>query len=169
MAKSAKRTDPELWEQVKAEVTAGDKGGNPGEWSARKAQMAVQGYKRRGGGYEGKRRKDNSLKRWTEEEWGTKSGKDSRVTGERYLPKAAREALTDKEYRRTSQKKRRDTAKGRQFSSQPEDVAAKTGQARRASHLEDKTKAELMEEARDRDLAGRSKMNKDELIHALSA
>jgi hypothetical protein len=37
----AKRTDPDLWDKVKAEVTAGDKGGDPGEWSARKAQMAV--------------------------------------------------------------------------------------------------------------------------------
>ncbi len=31
----AVRTNPTLWEQVKAEITAGDKGGDPGEWSAR--------------------------------------------------------------------------------------------------------------------------------------
>lgn len=48
----ARRTDPDLWEAVKAEVTAGDKGGEPGQWSARKAQMAVQFYKGRSGGYD---------------------------------------------------------------------------------------------------------------------
>ena len=50
MAGTARRTDPELWETVKAEVTAGEKGGHAGQWSARKAQFAVQEYKRRGGG-----------------------------------------------------------------------------------------------------------------------
>ena len=53
MGKTAKRSDPELWEAVKAEVTRGAKGGRPGEWSARKAQLAAHLYKARGGGYEG--------------------------------------------------------------------------------------------------------------------
>ncbi len=98
MAGTARRTDPELWETVKAEVTAGEKGGHAGQWSARKAQFAVQEYKRRGGGYEGGKKKDNSLKQWTEEDWGTKSGKKSTDTGERYLPKEARESLSKQEY-----------------------------------------------------------------------
>ena len=42
-----------------------------------------------------KRRSQRSLENWTREKWGTKSGKPSLETGERYLPKAAREALTD--------------------------------------------------------------------------
>ena len=50
-----------------------------------KAQLAVQEYKRRGGGYEGAKTKDNHLRHWQEEEWGTKSGRRSRDTGERYL------------------------------------------------------------------------------------
>ena len=70
-----------------------------------------------------------SLNKWTREDWGTKSGKPStqgeEATGERYLPRKAREALTDKEYARTSAKKRRDTAKGKQFSQQPDDVEEK--------------------------------------------
>ena len=70
-----------------------------------------------------------SLNKWTKEDWGTKSGKPSTqgkdATGERYLPRKAREALTDKEYARTSAKKRRDTAKGKQFSPQPDDVEEK--------------------------------------------
>ena len=70
-----------------------------------------------------------SLNKWTKEDWGTKSGKPSTqgkdATGERYLPRKAREALTDKEYARTSAKKRRDTAKGKQFSQQPDDIEEK--------------------------------------------
>lgn len=81
MASTAKRTDPELWEKVKQEVTAGEKGGHAGQWSARKAQFAVQEYKRRGGGYEGGKKKDNSLRQWTEEDWGTRSGGKSTETG----------------------------------------------------------------------------------------
>jgi hypothetical protein len=53
MGKTPKRSDPKLWEAVKAEVTRGSKGGRPGDWSARKAQLAAHLYKARGGGYEG--------------------------------------------------------------------------------------------------------------------
>tara|TARA_R110000744_G_scaffold82834_2_gene162714 strand:+ start:309 stop:566 length:258 start_codon:yes stop_codon:yes gene_type:complete len=76
-----------------------------------------------------------SLKKWTKEEWGTKSGKPStqgkKATGERYLPKKAREALSSKEYAATSKKKRADTKKGKQHSSQPKKVAAKTKKYRK--------------------------------------
>ncbi len=112
MAESAKKTDPKLWDKVKKEVTKSSKGGKPGQWSARKAQMATSEYKKEGGGYEGKKSDDNHLKQWTEEEWGTKSGKESGKTGERYLPKKAREKLSDSEYKRSTAKKRSDTAKG---------------------------------------------------------
>lgn len=76
-----------------------------------------------------------SLKKWTEEEWGTKSGKPStqgpKATGERYLPKKARQALSAEEYKRTSEKKREDTKKGKQFSRQPEGIAKKTARFRK--------------------------------------
>ena len=130
MAERAKRTDEKLWEKVKARVTKGSKGGDAGEWSARKAQLAVSEYKKAGGGYEGGKSADNSLTQWTKEDWGTKSGKKSGETHERYLPRKAREELSDGEYARTTAAKRRDTAKGKQFSSQPEDVARKTAKAR---------------------------------------
>lgn len=130
MASSARRTDPGLWEEVKAEVTASGKGGREGQWSARKAQFAVQQYKQRGGGYQGDKRADNSLQQWTEEDWGTKSGRTSRESGERYLPKQARAALADEEYARTTRKKREDTARGKQFSAQPEGVRRKTARYR---------------------------------------
>ncbi|UUR09230.1 hypothetical protein [Sphingomonas glaciei] len=165
MSETAEKTDPALWEKVKKRVTAGDKGGDKGEWSARKAQLTVAEYKKAGGGYRGGKDPHNHLAEWTREEWGTKSGKQSGKTGERYLPKKAREALTDTEYKRTTAKKHADTAKGKQFSSQPTDVARKTAAARHG----EPTKAELMAEARKRDIRGRSTMTKSELAKALAA
>jgi hypothetical protein len=165
MGRRAERTDPELWEQVKRQVTEGEKGGRPGQWSARKAQLAVQIYKQAGGGYRGGKGADNSLKRWQEEDWGTKSGGKSGETGERYLPRQAREALSEDEYRRTTAKKRADTAKGRQFSSQPPGIAAKTAQHREGGS--EPTKAQLYKLARERDLPGRSGMSKAELARAV--
>ena len=175
MAGTAKKTDPKLWDKVKGEVTAGDKGGKPDQWSARKAQLAVQEYKKRGGGYEGKKKKDNSLKQWTDEDWGTGSGKESGKTGERYLPKEARENLSKEDYERTTAKKRADTKKGKQFSGQPEDVARKTAPHRKTGgkggrqQADGTTKAQLMNEAKRRDIRGRSKMSKAELEKALNA
>lgn len=72
-----------------------------------------------------------SLKKWTKQKWGTKSGKPSAQTGERYLPKKAREALSSKEYAATTRKKREDTKKGKQHSKQPKKIAAKTRRFRK--------------------------------------
>ena len=166
MAKTADKTDPQLWDKVKQDVTQGDKGGKPGQWSARKAQMATQEYKKEGGGYAGAKSADNHLTQWTKQEWGTKSGAESGATGERYLPKKAREHLSDADYQRTTAKKRADTAKGKQFSAQPKDVAAKTAQDRQAG---DVTRADLLKQAADRGITGRSKMKKAELERALQS
>ena len=165
MAGTAKKTDPKLWDKVKHDVTDGDKGGKPGQWSARKAQMAVQEYKSEGGGYEGKKTADNHLSQWTKEEWGTESGKQSGKTGERYLPKKARESLTEEEYARTTKKKQADSRKGKQFSAQPADVAKKTAGARSGGE----TKAELMAQAARKGIKGRSKMKKADLEKALKS
>ena len=67
-----------------------------------------------------------SLRSWTKQDWGTKSGKKSSETGERYLPKAARDALTPAEYAATTAKKRKDKAAGKQHSKQPKSIARKT-------------------------------------------
>lgn len=165
MASTAKKTDPVLWERIKEQVQAGDKGGEKGEWSARKAQLAVSEYKKAGGGYEGRKDPHNHLVEWEKEDWGTKSGRPSGDTHERYLPKQAREALTDEEYRRSTRKKRADTAKGKQHSAQPSDVAAKSAKYRDGGR--EPSKSDLMKQARARDLPGRSKMSKAELQHAL--
>jgi hypothetical protein len=136
MPKTAEKTDPALWDKVKKDVTEGGKGGEPGKWSARKAQMAVAEYKHEGGGYKGRKTADNHLSQWTREEWDTRSGQPSGETGERYLPKKAREALSPEEYNRTTARKRADRRKGEQFSPQPEDVARKTAAARRDGKAE---------------------------------
>lgn len=82
----------------------------------------------------GKHKTQKALSAWTSEEWGTKSGKNStqgrNATGERYLPKKAREALSDKEYARSTAKKRAAIRKGKQHSKQPDDVAKKTARYR---------------------------------------
>lgn len=76
-----------------------------------------------------------SLKKWTQEDWGTRSGKPStqgpKATGERYLPKAARESLTSAEYAATTRAKREGTRKGRQFVAQPKSIAKKTARHRK--------------------------------------
>jgi hypothetical protein len=190
MAATAEKTDPALWDKVKKHVTKEDKGGKPGQWSARKAQLATSEYKHEGGGYKGRKSEDNHLTQWTKEEWGTKSGKKSGETGERYLPKTARKSLSKSEYDRTTAKKRADSRKGRQFSSQPSDVAKKTA-PHRATGKADGSKAngskangsktdgakprglealprtELMRRAAAKKISGRSRMRKADLVAAL--
>ena len=128
---TAERTDPALWEAVKREVTAGSKGGKPGQWSARKAQLAVALYKQRGGDYWGPKSPRNALAKWTREDWRTRSGEPSLVTGERYLPARAIAALSPQEYAATTRAKREGMRRGEQFVAQPERIAAKTSRYRK--------------------------------------
>ena len=44
-------TKPTMRKRLFNRIKAGDKGGKPGQWSARKAQMLAKQYKGRGGGY----------------------------------------------------------------------------------------------------------------------
>ena len=44
-------TQPEKRKQIFNRIKAGGKGGAPGQWSARKAQMVAKAYKAAGGGY----------------------------------------------------------------------------------------------------------------------
>ena len=46
-------TKPSLRKNIFNRVKAGGKGGAPGQWSARKAQMVAKAYKAKGGGYRG--------------------------------------------------------------------------------------------------------------------
>ena len=44
-------TKPTMRKTLFNRIKAGGKGGNPGQWSARKAQMLATAYKKAGGGY----------------------------------------------------------------------------------------------------------------------
>jgi hypothetical protein len=122
MAKTSneeKYTDPELRERIKEEIKGSDKGGNEGQWSARKSQLLTQEYEKRGGGYKGE--KDESqkdLEKWTAEEWQTQEG-DAQARGgdggtKRYLPKKAWENMSDQEKRETEKRKREGSKQGQQ-------------------------------------------------------
>ena len=115
------RTHPALWERSKRDAIA--KMG--GKFSARAMQLAVRLYKSRGGGYKTRKRQDNSLVRWTAENWGY-VGKPRQS---RYLPQKVRERLTPSEKRRTNLAKRKARS---QWSPQPKDVALKTSRIRKS-------------------------------------
>jgi hypothetical protein len=44
-------TKPGMRKSLFERIKAGGKGGSPGQWSARKAQMLASEYKAKGGGY----------------------------------------------------------------------------------------------------------------------
>lgn len=44
-------TKPGMRKRMFERIKSGGKGGDPGEWSARKAQMLAREYKKAGGGY----------------------------------------------------------------------------------------------------------------------
>ena len=44
-------TKPEMRKRLFNKIKAGSKGGKPGQWSARKAQLLASEYKKKGGGY----------------------------------------------------------------------------------------------------------------------
>lgn len=125
----AKKKDPAKWKRIVASVKAGSKGGDPGEWSARKAQLAVQRYKKSGGSYVGPK-KETSLSKWTKQEWTTSDGKPSEGK-KRYLPKAAWGALSAVEKAATNRAKAKGDKSGKQFVSQPKNIAAKVAKFRK--------------------------------------
>ncbi|KAG0152701.1 hypothetical protein PDIDSM_2506 [Penicillium digitatum] len=124
MPPKEKYSDPELRDEIKKEIHNSDKGGKPGQWSARKAQMMASEYKRRGGSYntakeEGQTESQKHLDNWTKEEWQTKEGsgtarKDDE-SRKRYLPKKAWEKLSEKEKEETEEKKVEESQGGKQF------------------------------------------------------
>ena len=172
---------PELRERLKEEIKASDKGGRPGQWSARKSQLLVQEYEKQGGGYLGARTDEQrSLEHWTEQDWQTREG-SAEATGEgeggstrRYLPKRAWELLSEEEKRATDRKKQQEGGQDRQFV--PNTPAARAARAYvdrgdasglSEAQLRRLTKGELYEQARALDIPGRSKMDRDELAAAI--
>lgn len=111
-------TKPELRERIKDRIMAGSKGGKPGQWSARKAQLLALEYKKAGGGYSGgKTKSQKSLSKWTKEKWRTSDKKPAIREGgtSRYLPDKAWSKLSASEKAATNRKKMAGSRQGKQF------------------------------------------------------
>ncbi len=111
MSDAATYTEPELRERLKEQIKAGDKGGKPGQWSARKSQLLVHEYEKAGGGYvdDGHRTASQQhLSQWTAQDWHTAGGdadaRDADGTS-RYLPDVAWQLLSPAERRATDRRK----------------------------------------------------------------
>ena len=167
MSSKVERSDPQLWERVKRDLTRSDKGGKPEQWSARKAQLAVQEYKRRGGGYRGCKPKDTSLEQSTvrmgarspgRRAWNPASGiyaeESTRGANGRGIPHhLGQEASRFRAWQAAIRASRCGSPRRRRGT-------ARVGSAATRREL---TKAELYTEVRRRGLRGRSKMSKAEL------
>ena len=139
-SKDSNYTKPQLRENLKRRIMAGDRGGAPGQWSARKAQMLAQAYKKAGGGYKGGRtKKQSSLKKWTGQKWRTSNGKPARRGGvtRRYLPSKAWSKLSPAQIRATNRKKIEASKRGEQFVANTEAaLKARKRSVRGFKHLE---------------------------------
>jgi len=138
LVKSAKMsyTKPELRERLKRQILAGSKGGKPGQWSARKAQLLANAYRKAGGGYRGGLGKtQRSLKKWTREKWRTSDGKPAIRKGgtRRYLPAKAWARLTPAQRRATNRKKLVGSRTGKQFIKNTEAAESASRSARKSS------------------------------------
>ena len=131
---AVKRTKPKLWKSIVASVKRGSKGGRSGTWSARKSQLAVQRYKKAGGGYRGKKSASNSLTKWTKQKWGYVTKGDSKKPRKkrgRYLPESVRKSLTPSQKAYENRKKRTASAKGKQRASYSKKVRKKVSRRTR--------------------------------------
>lgn len=121
------RNNPILWEKAKQRAYK-EMGGH----SARAIQKAIMYYKQDGGTYSGQKTKEaKSLIKWQNEDWRTKSGMPSKLTGERYLPAKAIKALTAKEYEATTKAKIKGTKEGKQYVKQPKVISNKVKKYRK--------------------------------------
>ena len=118
-------TKPTLRESLKKKIMASSKGGDAGDWSARKAQLLAAEYKKAGGGYTGpKKESQKSLSKWTKEKWTTDDGSLSEGK-KRYLPEKAWKELSAAEKKATNAAKAAGNKAGKQFVKQPKAVADK--------------------------------------------
>ena len=135
-SKAERYTDPALRERLKKKIKAGDKGGKKGQWSARKAQLLVKAYEKRGGGYTAPKDEDQQhLSEWTAQEWQTRDGESKARSGgttKRYLPKQAWEALTPQQQAETERAKTKGSRAGRQHVANPPAAKAAGARARGA-------------------------------------
>ncbi len=140
-------TDPALRDKIKEQVMQGDKGGKPGQWSARKAQLVASEYEHAGGGYKQEPdEQQKSLQHWGDEHWRTADGAKAEREGgtTRYLPDEAWNKLSKEEQDATNRKKQEGSRKGRQFVANTKKATAATKTAKKAgkkTEAADKTPA----------------------------
>jgi hypothetical protein len=160
--------DPELRWRLKEAIQASGKGGDEGEWSARKAQLLTQEYERRGGGYTGdKDESQKSLEEWGKQDWQTSSGSADAGSGERrYLPRDAWALLTESAREEAETTKEKADDQGDQTAEWPDRVVRTMAELGYAEG-DGLTKDELYERAQELDVDGRSQMTKDELKRAV--
>ncbi len=125
-------TDPTLREKLKQQIKAGDKGGAPGQWSARKSQLLTREYKKAGGDYKNRlpTEAQQRLHEWTEQEWQTADGQPAERGGgtTRYLPKQAWDELSPAQKKAANAKKQAGSRAGQQHVENT--AAAKTARQR---------------------------------------
>ena len=129
---SAKKTKEAMWKRIVASVKSGGKSGRPGQWSARKAQLATARYKKAGGGYRGKQSSSNKLTKWSKQKWDYVSKGDKKKPKSkrgRYLPESVRKSLSSSEKSATNRRKKAATAKGKQKAKYTKKIAAKVRRA----------------------------------------
>ena len=115
-----------LKNSIKKQNTHGTKAG---QWSARKSQLLKQKYEaaceRKGlRAYKGKKtQSQDNLSKWSQQKWGTGSGKKSSTTGEAYFPAKAVEALKKRGlYAKATRQKRAATKAGKQRATYSKDI-----------------------------------------------
>lgn len=171
-----KYTKPDLRRRLKEDLKQSDKGGKPGQWSARKSQMLVQEYEKHGGGYKNDDKDEaaQSLEEWTEQNWQTLDGdqaRGSRMT-KRYLPEAVWNNLSQAEKEEAERTKEQGSQSGEQYVDWTPAIKRAMAEAGYAPDGEgesgDRTKADLYETAQDLDIEGRSSMSKEELQAAIA-
>lgn len=172
-----KYTKPQLRETIKEEIKASDKGGKPGQWSARKSQLLVQEYEKQGGGYttDEKDKAAKSLEEWGEQNWQTQEGEgQARQDGKtkRYLPQAVWDKLSEEEKQEAEASKQEASRQGKQhvdWTPAIKQAMAEAGYRPDSDSEEDEpTKQELYEQAQELEIEGRSQMSKEELQDAVS-
>ena len=168
-----KYTKPDLRRQIKDELMQSDKGGKPGQWSARKSQLLVQEYEKQGGGYKKDRKDDaaKSLEEWGEQNWQTQDGTEARQDGKtkRYLPQAVWERLSPEEKQAAERIKQQASQEGEQYVEWTPAIKRAMAEAGYTEEeTEEPTKQELYERAQHLEIEGRSQMDKAELQEAVN-
>lgn len=163
-----KYTKPKLREKIKEELKNSTKGGKKGKWSARKSQLLVQEYEKKGGGYkqDENNKEASSLKEWTDQEWQTKEQEGrARKNGQmkRYLPKKVWDNLSEKDKKEAEKLKVEADKKGKHKVKWTPAIKKAFEKAGYSDDQEQENKLDIHKKAKELNIKGRSSMSKKEL------